>query len=209
MKFNEGIELTMNKFIIASVLTTSLIFGYLGYSTVHQKTSEDLDIETVHASWGDEYTEVESLFKDSDLVVVATLSKELNSYQPFEGHEDTFTDGEIRIIESIKNEGNKDAVIVSQYGGKRVDGKIEVFEDLPLLRKDKKYLLFLEKIEDNTDRNDKYQTVRGVQGFYTLSESFTYLESNEQLKGTVNGFINRAVIEKGIHGLREMSGKYN
>jgi hypothetical protein len=73
-----------------------------------------------------------------------------------------------------------DEVVLSQYGGVRKDGKVEVFDDLPLLEKSKTYLLFLTKIKDDTERNGKYQVIGGPQGLYELNGNVK--KTNESVK---------------------------
>lgn len=110
---------------------------------------------------------IEALIEESDLIIVGTLEKELESYQPFENMSDTFTDAIVKVNHVLKGEPISE-IILSQYGGIRPDNRIELFEELPLIEKDKYYLMFLKEIKDNTKRNGKYQYVRGIQGFYYL-----------------------------------------
>ncbi|QTN00714.1 hypothetical protein ERJ70_16325 [Sediminibacillus dalangtanensis] len=153
---------------------------------VDESSSIDPNKVEVHASWGDEFPDVQSLIKSSDIILVAELEESLNSYQPFNGYEDTFTDATISPIEMLKGEIPKERLIISQYGGVRKDGKFEEFHDFPLLEKDKKYLLFLEKIEDSTERNGKYQAIRGIQGFYTLDEVKSSINSSDAKSLNIN-----------------------
>lgn len=199
-------KMKMKMLIGFSIFFLSLVSGYFGYNVYSVNSTPNPNVINVHASWGEEFMDVKSLSMDSDLIVLATLNKELDSYQPYKDLEDTFTDAEINIEEVIKGDKNKNIKIISQYGGIRPDGKKEIFEELPLLEKDKKYLLFLEAIEDGSDRSNKYQTVRGVQGFYIVSEeeSKTKGSVRGELKSIVNGDINRKVIKNGIEALREM-----
>lgn len=151
------------------VIIVTVLSGTTGYTLFKNNNENYKSSNTilVNASWEEEFSDIESLIKNSELIVVAELDNELESYQPFEGYTDTFTDATIKIEQVLK--GNYvEPVIVSQYGGIRKDKKIEKYEDLPLMEKGKKYLLFLEKIKDTTDRNNKYQYIGGIQGFYLL-----------------------------------------
>ncbi|HEX7063805.1 MAG TPA: hypothetical protein VF199_01940 [Bacillales bacterium] len=203
----------MNKMLTGISIAIVLSFGYFGYNVTFetgankQLQMSDPNLIIAHASWGNEFKSVESLIAASDLVVLGSLEQELSSYQPFKGKglKDTFTDARFKIDKVFKGEKGTQSIIVSQYGGKRPNGKIEIFAELPLMEKDQQYLLFLEQIHDNTKRNGKYQTIRGVQGFYMYNPNSTFLLSNHKaLKGTVNGKINKKVIEKGIKGIKEI-----
>ncbi|KGX84910.1 hypothetical protein [Pontibacillus litoralis] len=181
--------------------------GYLGYEKEKDTTSTDSNIIPVHASWGDEAKDVKSLIKESDLVVVGKMTEQMASYQPFENYEDTFTDAKFTVGEIIKGDISSKEVVISQYGGERKDGKVEVFESLPLMEKDTSYLLFLTKIEDDTNRDGKYQTTGGPQGYYTLlnnSNFSTFALDDFEINGTVNGEINEKVENTSIAELRSM-----
>jgi len=97
-------------------------------------------------------------------------------------------------------------LVISEYGGFRADGNLEVYHDLPLLEYNKSYLLFLEKIEDDTDRNGKYQYVEGIQGYYEFEEVNKLLGTRKEkkLKSHVEGEINQAVINLSIEDLEKI-----
>lgn len=186
----------------------TLASGYAGYINYNQSSdhTSDPNIVSVHAAWGEEFADVEALSESSDLVVVATLKDELMAYQPFEELEDTFTDATINIEEVVKGDVPQTEVTISQYGGIRADGKLEVFEDLPLLEKDKKYLLFLEYIEEDSERNGKYQTIRGVQGYYNVTEEGgTFSAPGSEIESIVDGEINEKVTDLEVEELIDLN----
>lgn len=195
----------MNKKRISIIITLTLFIGVLGFlyigneSEQSKRETNNNNIISVDASWGEEFSTVDSLIKESDLIIIGSLQETLSSYQPFNDYEDTFTDAKINIEKTLKGEKIPKELIISQYGGEREDGKIEVFEDLPLMDENEKFLLFLEYIDDNTDRNGKYQPVRGVQGYYIIE--------NGNIKSLVNGEINNKVTNKGINGINQIINK--
>ncbi|GIO05733.1 hypothetical protein J31TS6_17610 [Brevibacillus reuszeri] len=190
------------------LLSSVLLSGVAGYTL---STPKESNIVTVHASWGTEQPSVESLLDESDLVVVGTLKEDLESYQPFDGYEHTFTDGTIELQRVLKGP-SLDEVVLSQYGGVREDGKIEVFDDLPLLDKSKTYLMFLSKINDNTERNGKYQVTGGPQGLYELAGSDRKRMkapdaelSDFAISSFVDGEINQKVIDAGLDTIADLA----
>lgn len=197
--------------MIIVVMGVFLLSGVLGFMSSEFEINEENKTANnntipVHASWGEEFSDVKSLVNHSDLIVIGSLDKQLSSYQPFEGHNDTFTDAKFNIEKVIKGKKTLDNVVISQYGGERPNGKIEIFDDLPLLDENHQYLLFLEHIDDNTSRDGKYQTVRGVQGFYTVGTESNFALSNEQkIQSTAQGEINKKVIKQGVKGVNEIA----
>lgn len=173
------------------LLLFSLIGGITGYSIFNQddhvhgeehEHSLDSNKILVDASWGDEEPNVEALIESADLVVVAELGEEIGSYQPFEGHEDAFTDVTLNIKEVLQGDFSEEneELILSQYGGVREDNTIEEFIDLPFLEEENTYLFFLEKIEVDNERDGKYQYVGGPQGYYFLEEEVSLFSSNTE-----------------------------
>lgn len=192
------------------LLSSILLSGATGYTL---STPKESNIITMHASWAEEQPSVESLIDVSDLVIVGTLKEELKSYQPYDGHEFTFTDGIVEVKRVLKGP-SLDEVVLSQYGGVRKDGKVEVFDDLPLLEKSKTYLLFLTKIKDDTERNGKYQVIGGPQGLYELNGNVKKLmkaRDSELNDFSISSFsdmeINQKVIDEGLDSIAELSKK--
>ncbi|HBZ83922.1 MULTISPECIES: hypothetical protein [Brevibacillus] len=198
----------MTNTIKVVLLTSVVLSGVLGYTL---STPKESNVVSVHASWGKEQPSVKSLLDESDLVVVGTLKEEIKSYQPFDGYEHTFTDGTIELQRVLKGPPLEE-VVLSQYGGVRMDGKVEVFDDLPLLENSKTYLLFLSKINDNTERNGKYQVTGGPQGLYELARSDSKLMktpdaelSDFSIFSFVDGEINQKVIDMGLDTIADLA----
>jgi hypothetical protein len=166
-----------NKKMVITTLVLGLVFGFVGYiygeninsMDAHQTHNHSEDVIEVHASWIEGSKSIEELVKTSDIVLVGSIEEEVGAYQPFMGYEDTFTDAKIKVQQILKGTSEED-IIISQYGGVRRDGKLELFHHLPLLNKGKKHLFFLTKIEDNTLRNGKYQYTNGIEGLYAIED---------------------------------------
>lgn len=190
--------------VVLLIISAALFSGVAGYTIfkpkqLHISNTTDLNIISVDASWGIEYPNIKELIQDSDVVVIARLNKELGSYQPFDGYSDTFTDAEI-VIDKVLKGNNETSLKISQYGGVRKDGRLEAFNDLPLLESNRSYLMFLERIQDNSERNNKYQYVGGIQGFYLLEATRDTLKNINQFNLVdINEHINiSAPLEVGI-----------
>ncbi|MCA1321615.1 hypothetical protein LC085_17045 [Bacillus tianshenii] len=165
--------------LIATTLLIGSAFAAMGYGIGEFSKGEHLhghaesaihdeNVIEVHASWMEGSETLADLVDKSDLVVIGTLDEELGAYQPFDGEDDTFTDAKIHINQVLK--GDAKDIIISQYGGVRPDGKVEVFHDVPILKKNKKQLFFLTKIEDSTLRNGKYQYTNGIEGLFSIDK---------------------------------------
>lgn len=191
-----------------SVVSLSIVMGYLGYNLTNDVDEPKTIIS--HASWGDEYGSVRDLIEESDLVVIGELDQTLGSYLPFENYDLVFTDASVDVVRVLKG-SEVNNVTLSQYGGERPDGIIEVYDNLPFIEKGKHYLMFLKFINDDTERSGKYQFSRGAQGFYEL-QNYNNLTSNYStitISSVFDYGINGKVINAGIDNIIKLTAQLN
>lgn len=149
----------------------------------------------MHAIWGEAADNLDELVNKSDVVAVIQPFGERESYKPFVGENDTFTDVNSKIVKSLKGDfTTNDTIMISQYGGEREDGIIEEWDDQVKLENGKSYLVFLNKINSESPRANKYEVVNGIEGAFGLEPTIRLnnapsIEDENKNKDTNNKYI--------------------
>lgn len=127
-------------------------YFYLGNVTEHAQnrpvSSSAPEMVVLSASWPKYHPDVQSLYKEADLVVTGTVGRVEPSRK--DEYEIVRTNMQFDIEKSYKNiYKDKNTIVIKQVGG-TLDGKEWVNTDIPVFKQGEQYLLFLKRHQDLT-----------------------------------------------------------
>ena len=147
----------MKKKLSFIIVFCLLVIGFV-FSTNFNKTGETSINGILHTNVSADrknYSSVEDLKKNSDIVVMGTIKGKLKSYNLNRNSNSEIvilgTDYEFEVQRYLKGAGDK-TIIVIQEGG-QTDKEIQIFDDRTEMDINGKYFLFLNKVPDV----DKYR----------------------------------------------------
>ncbi|WP_066189515.1 MULTISPECIES: hypothetical protein [Gracilibacillus] len=176
-----------------SVVTMCILSLSIGFLTTtidgtKQVANEDhIKNESIEisAEWESEPESIEDLYKNSDLVVVATTKTKKDNdgndrtIMPFPNDNTVvYTEYDLKVKTLLKGdltEKNKKIDLIN-YGGKNNEGVNVDWENIIELKDGQLYLLFLEKMPHfsemkNDPRSGKYRPISGPMGAYMITKS--------------------------------------
>ncbi len=158
----------MGKIFTSGIIAVGIVATVLGFN---YDKPEKVELMEVDASWDYEPQSIDEMYELSDLVVVGKVKEEIGTIQPFTFDESViYTEIDFKVNTFLKGETSKHIPVVN-YGGTSPEGKVIEWHGIEKINKDKLYLLFLEKLETEDDRNNKYRPISGIAGTYEVSKS--------------------------------------
>lgn len=183
-------------FALAAIVTGSFVFS----ESVRPTASESLKKYEVHSNYV-EFNDVNSLEEFADLIIIGSPAKPFEEDNPVvtynkEGrYEDFYTISDVKVKKVLKGEYSKDTVPVLQSAAitTSLSGKEKIFmisDDFSVMEKNKKYLLFLKKTDNNN-----YSIISVNQGKFNIDDQ----DKNEKELSSHNeqyGKLKKEVIEQ-------------
>lgn len=145
----------MRKYLILPsafiIFIIGCIFSLLNYNgnSIEKKT------EYLSASWSYNYSDIEEMSKNSDLIALVTVQKKESMIVQ---DEIPYTIYSVRVNTPVYNSEKNQIFSIYMTGGETEEKIIEI-EDDPLLKPNEKMLIFCKKNPDGT-----YQILNGSQG---------------------------------------------